>query len=231
MTYIPSSTTGLGVAAKILVAGTENSGDTTPGYNDVVISLTGANSNPESFQLNPEVVDVSGAPIELGTAYTLTAVASSSGNTAVYTGTIVATAGSLVGQTFVVAGFVTHPSNNGTFIATANNATTTLTLENASAVSETHAATATGQEASQYLTYGTDGASSLTGGTYAPSGPTEKVVSVSADGVITNNGVTGGSVVEVSFPAFSNTAGTIVSGQGTLPVNKVYAEVNVTVVA
>jgi hypothetical protein len=55
MSY-PSPTTGLGVAAKILVAGTENSGDTTPGYNDVVLSLSGDNG-AESFQLDPQIVD------------------------------------------------------------------------------------------------------------------------------------------------------------------------------
>jgi hypothetical protein len=229
MSTYPSPTSGVGVAAKILVAGTENNGDTTPGYNDVVLSLSGDNG-VESFQLNPQVVDVDDTPIELGTAYTLSAVASSSGNTAVYTGTIVATANSLVGKTFVVAGFVATPANNGTFICTANNGTTTITLENADAVAETHAATATAQESTQNLTYGVDGSASLVSGTYAPSGSPEPVVSVSAEGLLTTNGVTGGSVVEVSFPTFSNTAGTIESGQGTLPINKIYAEVNVTVV-
>jgi hypothetical protein len=71
----------------------------------------------------------------------LTAVATSSGGNAVYTGTITGgAANALVGFQFTVAGFV-GASNNGTFIAVASTATT-LTLANANAIAETHAATA-----------------------------------------------------------------------------------------
>jgi hypothetical protein len=223
----PAPTTGLGVAARLLVAGNQYIGvpagkTTVPGYNNVVLSLSGANG-PETFQLSPSVVDVSNTPVALGTKYTLASVAASTGGagiltvsavaassdgeavytvssggttneweghsfvvagfvnasnngvfeavaststtltlvnpfavaethaatatdqigTAVYTGTFTGEAtGSLVGKTFTVAGFVTNPTNNGTFIATANSGTTTLTLANPAAVSESHAATA-----------------------------------------------------------------------------------------
>lgn len=219
----PTQTTGLGVAAKISVEGNQDA-STTPGYNDVVLSLGGTNGQT-TFQLNPQVQDVAGNEIDPGTSFVLTAVAGSSPGpftltavaasvngtavytgtitsggsnayvgllftvagfagannngvfvatasstttltlenanasaethagtatseegTAVYTGTIGVQANSLVGQTFVVAGFATNASNNGTFICTANNGSTTITLENDAAIAETHAATATAQE-------------------------------------------------------------------------------------
>ena len=59
------------------------------------------------------------------------------------------------------------------------------------------------------------------------------VATVSASGLITVV-AEGGSVVEVSYPTFGNTVGTINSPSNPmngLPVLKVYAEVNVTVVA
>ena len=75
-------------------------------------------------------------------ALTLSAVAASSGGTAVYTGTITGgTSPNYVGNRFVIAGFV-NAQNNGTFLCVACS-TTTLTLNNPSAVAETHAATAT----------------------------------------------------------------------------------------
>lgn len=219
----PAQTTGLGVAAKIVVEGNQDT-NTTPGYNDVVLSLGGANGQT-TFQLNPQITDVSGAPVNSGTSFVLSAVAApspgpltltgvtasvngaavyagtitggasnalvgflftvagfvgannngsfictassaialtlenasattelasatatSEEGTAVYTGTIGVKANSLVGQTFVIAGFTAHASNNGTFIAVANNGTTTITLENDFAVAESAAATAKAQE-------------------------------------------------------------------------------------
>ncbi len=140
----PTQTTGLGVAAKIGVAGNNGTSE-TPGYNTVTLSVS-ATGHAATFQLNPQLQDVSGAEITPGTSFAITSVASSSGNTAVYTGTIGVKVNSLVGQTFVVAGFVTTPANNGTFICTANNGSTTITLENASAVSESATATAKSQE-------------------------------------------------------------------------------------
>lgn len=311
MAIYPSPTTGLGVAAKILVAGTANSGDTTPGYNDVVLSLSGANG-PESFQLNPVVVDASGAPVTSGTAFVVASVAAAAaqftetlsaataannGTTAyttssapvagslvgqsfivagftnatnngtflctantttvvtlnnvagvvethagtatstpsvsTYTGTFTGqTTGSLVGKTVVIAGFVTNAVNNGDFIVVANSGTTTITVDNSAAIAETHAATATVQETTSSLTYFKDGSASYIGGTSPiPEGATGvPVVTVSADGLIATNGVTGGSVVEMSYPVFNNGAGNITVGGVSLPLNKVYAEVNVTVV-
>lgn len=149
----PTQTTGLGVAAKIVVAGNLSGGTTVPGYNDVILSVTGATYNgvtyPETFQLNPNLEDVAGNEITPGTSFVLSSVANSGGNTAVYTGTIGVKSNSLVGQTFVVAGFVTNVSNNGTFICTANNGSTTITLENAAAVSESATASAKSQESNE----------------------------------------------------------------------------------
>ncbi len=72
---------------------------------------------------------------------TFTSVANASGGNTVYTGTIENGASNgAVGLSFIVAGF-TNGANNGTFQATASTATT-LTLNNASGVAETHAATA-----------------------------------------------------------------------------------------
>lgn len=226
----PTQTTGLGIPVQVLVAGNVNvpaNKTTVPGYNRVVLSLSGANG-PTTFQLNPQIADVSGAEVNQGTAYVLASVAASSGpgilvasavaassggvavytvtsggttnewegysftvagfvnaqnngtfqatasssttltltninaiaethagtatsleGVAVYTGTFTGeTTGSLVGKTFTVAGFVTNPTNNGTFLATANSGTTTLTLANPAAVAESASATATAQEIS-----------------------------------------------------------------------------------
>ena len=81
-------------------------------------------------------------PVSVG-VQTISAVASSSGGVAVYTGTFPSgAANAFRGQGFTVAGFVATPANNGTFIVTAST-TTTLTLNNTLAVAEAHAATAT----------------------------------------------------------------------------------------
>lgn len=286
------ATTGLGVAAKIVVEGNEQT-STTPGYNDVLLSLstTGA---PATFQLNPVLEDVSGAVISPGTAFTLTAVAGSTvgllvlsavaagtgaytgtitgggsnayagytftiagftnaanngfflctastttvltlvnpasvvethagtaaaeEGTAVYTGTITGGgSNAFAGQSFLVAGFATNASNNGTFIATASG-TTSLTLANPDAIAETHAATATSQES---------GTNELTFVSYSSS-----VATVSATGLLTAV-AKGVSVVEVSYPTFNNSVGAVASTgniMNGLPINKVYAEVNVQVV-
>ena len=81
--------------------------------------------------------------------YNLTHVASSVGTTAVYTGNIIGGLGTIgntpnafAGLSFSITGFV-GAANNGYFLCTASTATT-LTLANASAVAETHAAIATG---------------------------------------------------------------------------------------
>ena len=317
MATFPSQTTGLGVAAKILVQGNVEpvpGKSMIPGYNPVVLSISGANG-PTSFQLNPELVDVANNPVTPGTAFTLTAVAGGSpgpltltaaaaavNGSTVYTGTITgggsnayigqpfvvagfdtaanngtfecvasttttltlsnangvldthaATATSTVGTavytgtitgggsnafagvTFDVAGFVTNPQNNGSFICTASS-TTTLTLQNNAAVTETHAATATSEELTNSLTYVAYGFKSSTPNTYLPSGTpnAHAVCTVSATGLISAGTVEGGSVVEVSYPTFNNSIGNVVSSgniMNGLPIAKIYASVNVTVLA
>ena len=103
---------------------------------------------PDSVAANPTISDNSGDSVavtsvtETQTVETLSAVAASVGGSAVYTGTISdGAANALVGYKFQVAGFV-GANNNGTFLCTAST-TTTLTLSNAAATLETHAATAT----------------------------------------------------------------------------------------
>jgi len=72
----------------------------------------------------------------------ISSVANSSGGSAVYTGTFPnGGSNAYAGMVFQIAGFVTNPGNNGTFICSASS-TTTLTLNNANAISESHAATA-----------------------------------------------------------------------------------------
>jgi len=302
----PAQTTGLGVAAKIAVAG-NLSGNTKPGYNNLVLSVSGVNA-PSTFQLNPQLEDVAGNEVTAGTQFTLTAVANSSvaalvltaaaaggvytgtitgggsnalagttfivagfqdapnngefiataststtltlsnpnsvaethaatatyeEGTAVYTGTITGGgSNAFAGETFVVAGF-TGANNNGTFIATASS-TTTLTLENAAATAETHAATATAQESGNALTFVEYGFKTITPSqATGPNGsPTQhNIATVSATGLVTAV-AQGGTVVEVSYPTFNNSVGDVVSSgniMNGLPINKVYAELNVTV--
>lgn len=77
-----------------------------------------------------------------GTQFTLSSVANTSGGTTVYTGTITGGGSNLYeGRFFTVAGF-NNGANNGRFRCVASS-TTSLTLQNASGVSESHAATAT----------------------------------------------------------------------------------------
>ena len=148
------STTGLGVAAKIVVPGNELPTNTTPGYNNVTMSVSGANGWPTTFQLNPNIEDVAGNEITPGTAFVLTAVAASapgvftltaaaaaSGGNTVYTGTVTGGGSNAYeGFEFTIAGFV-NGVNNGTWTAVASTATT-LTLSNSAGVAETHAGTA-----------------------------------------------------------------------------------------
>lgn len=166
-------------------------------------------------------------------AETHAGTATATTGTAVYTGTF-AGGGSnaLAGESFTVAGFA-GSNNNGTFLASASS-TTTLTLANAAASAETHAGTATNAEGTTALTYVEYGFASLasgTGGKLPASGSPSAVATVSGSGLIT--GVTqGGTTVEVSYPTFNNAVGSVASSgniMNGLPINKVYAEVNVTV--
>ncbi len=101
MSY-PAQTSGIGVAANVKVQGNATPLSTKPGYNNITLSISGAHSFPETFQLEPQVVDAAGTPVPAGTALvltaaaaaaaantlTLTAAAAASGGTTVYTGTI-----------------------------------------------------------------------------------------------------------------------------------------------
>lgn len=292
-------TDGLGVAAKIAVAGNVNAGVVTPGYNNVVLSLTAAGGYPETYQLDPNLEDASGNELALGTVYALSSAGTGNG---VYAGTFPDGGSSgLVGTQVVVAGFSTA-ENNGTFSVSASS-TTSITTNNSSSVAETKAATAK----QQFILTGTTGAASggatvyigvfpngatnaLAGKTYTVTGfvapytasngtyictasSTTRLTLENANGVAVtaaalatlqdqSNSLTyvsyspaaatvsskglltavaeGESVVEVSYPAFDNSAPAIVSTGQTggvtnpmngLPSNKIYAEVNVQVVA
>lgn len=209
MSY-PAPTSGLGVAAKILVPGNvgfPSGKQFVPGYNNVRLSVSG-NNGPTTFQLNPEIVDVKNNPVAFGTQYTLTAVAVSSGpgqlvltsvsnsfgspngDVATYTGTITGGASNAWnGYSFLVAGF-DNAANNGNFVCVGSSATT-LTLVNANAVADTHAATATSDEGVAVYT-GTiaETANSLVGKTFVIAG---FVTNPSNNGVFivtANNGTT-----------------------------------------
>lgn len=229
MTFIPSPTSGLGVAAKIAVAGNGGS-SVVPGYNNVTLSVSGT-GHATTFQLTPDIQDAAGNHYTAGTVFTLSAAGNASGGSTIYTGTITGGgSNAFAGYTFVVAGFTTA-ANNGEFICTASS-TTTLTLDNAAGVSETHAGTATSEEitAGNQLTYLAMPVKTLTGNTYQPSGTSSAVATVSSTGLITAV-KPGGVEVEVSFPTFNNTSGTAgTTFGGGVPLNKIYATVNVQVV-
>jgi hypothetical protein len=203
-------TTGLGTPTQIVVDST-----------NVTLSLSGTTTH----QINPQIQDAGGNEQATGTPLVLTAVAASSGGTAVYTGTITGgAANAFAGKTFVVAGFA-GANNDGTFVATASSATT-LTLENGAATAETHAGTATQQESTS-LTYVAYGASNVV------SGSKVAVATVSANGLITAT-AEGSTTVEVSYTSFNNAVGDIVSAgniMNGLPINKIYTTINVNVVA
>lgn len=191
-------TTGIGTAAQVGVDATT-----------VSLSLSGTNTH----QITASVQDAFG---HILSQITLSAAASASGGSTVYTGTVTnGGSNAFAGFTFVVAGFVTNTVNNGTFVCTAST-TTTLTLSNNAGVAETHAATATPQgfSSSTTFTYSTDGASAgVSSGSQLP------VASVSGSGLITGLHE-GGTVVFVTYPTFSNTDGN----------DKIYKEINVSVV-
>lgn len=196
---IPTNTTGLGVPTQIVVDS-----------ESVTLSLSGTTTHQISANLED-----AGGNVQTGTALTLTAAGNASGNSTVYSGTFSAGgSNAYVGFVFVVAGFVTHTVNNGTFICTAST-TSALTLDNAAGVAETHAATATSEDSLP-----------LTFLSYEPGAAT-----VSTSGLITAVAV-GWTNVEVSYPAFGNTIGDIVSSgnpMNGLPIEKIYTEIAVQV--
>lgn len=166
-------------------------------------------------------------------AETHAATATSESGVAIYTGTITGGgSNAFAGETFVVAGFA-GANNNGTFFATASSATT-LTLGNNSATAETHAATATNEEATA-LTYVVYGASTNSKGTSPidPTGTKVAIATVSATGLLTAV-AKGGADCEISFPTFNNTGGNVSSSGNVmngLPINKIYKELNIVVFA
>lgn len=98
-----------------------------------------------SFQLSDGTIQVIIDTADSG-ALTVTSCANASGGNTVYTGTFPGgdqTGGQngYAGLTFVVAGFIANPLNNGTFVCVSST-TTTLTLANPNGISESHAATA-----------------------------------------------------------------------------------------
>lgn len=124
----PLSTTTFSTAAKSVYIGMSGS----PISN---IGTTPVAARPDIFI--GVRFDTSASPGSL----TLTNAANASGGNTVYTGTITGGAnGAHDGLTFTVAGFTTG-ANNGSFVCVDSTATT-LTLANASGVSEAHAATA-----------------------------------------------------------------------------------------
>lgn len=194
-----TQTTGIGVAAQVALGIAQNQ----------TLSLSSAGGKLPTLQLTPQVKDVAGTVVT-GVALTLTAVATSSGLTAVYTGTITGGgSNAFKGFTFVITGFTTS-ANNGTFECTASG-TTTLTLTNAAAASETHAGTATSSDATYPFVFISRSTAQAT---------------VSLSGLITSV-AEGGAVIEVSYPFGGNSEGT--ANDGTYN-DKIYAEVNVSVV-
>jgi|SRR5579859_1074772 len=92
-----------------------------------------------SFQLSDGTIQVI---IDTGSsgALAITSCANASAGNTVYTGVFPGGGSNgFVGLTFLVTGFVTNTSNNGTFVCTASS-TTTLTLANPAGISETIAA-------------------------------------------------------------------------------------------
>lgn len=203
------------------------------GYTVIVAGFTNAANNGQ-FQVVASTTTTLTVNNAAGVAETHAATAAFQEGTAVYTGTITGGGSSaLAGQTFVVAGFVTNLSNNGTFIATAST-TTTLTLANFNAIAETHAATATSEETTNQITYVVYPSKTNTGGTYLPvnNGATA-IATISATGLLTAV-AKGAAVGEISFPFANNSEGNIVSTgnpMNGLPKDKIYKEVNIHVVA
>ena len=192
-----------------------------------IAGFVGANNNGVFIATASSATTLTLANVA-ATAETHAGTATFESGTAVYTGTIGAGSNTLVGETVTIAGFA-NANNNGTFLVTANNGSTTITVENAAATAETHAGTATVQELTNVLTYVAYPAKTDQRNTYNPSGVNEHVATVSATGLITAV-APGGIEVEVSYPTFNNTSGTTGNTfAGSLPLNKIYASVNVTV--
>ena len=104
---------------------------------------------------------------------------------AVYHGTFPATANALAGYAFVITGFATNVSNNGNFICTASTSTT-LTLTNAAAVSETITALANNKSQRAYI----DAAGNIRVGWLNQAGTVEFAESVGIPPAFASSGTT-----------------------------------------
>lgn len=228
LTAVATSVNGYAVYTGTITGGGSNA---FAGREFTIAGFTGATNNGNfecSASTATTITLFNGAAV----AETHAATAQDDTAVAVYTGTITGGgSNAFAGQDFVIAGFTNAP-NNGTFTATASS-TTTLTLSNTAAVAETHAATATPEDAgSDVLKYVSYGFKTLTGNTWQPSGTQTAVATISSAGVITAVAL-GSTVVEVSYPTFANTVGNVVSSGNVmngLPINKVYSEFGVRVV-
>lgn len=141
--YGTATITNIAITSNILtVTFSSPTNQFSPGQ---VVQLTGLTTN--TF-LNGQYVRITNEGAEgatgstSGVGFVLTSVANASAGTTTYTGTITGggTAPGFAGVTFTVAGFTTG-ANNGTWQCASSTATT-LVLNNAAGVAETHAATA-----------------------------------------------------------------------------------------
>ena len=228
LTAVATSANGLAVYTGTITGGGSNA---FVGREFTITGFAGATNNG-SFECSASTATTLTLTNVAAVAETHAGSAQDDTAVAVYTGTITGGgSNAFAGQDFVIAGF-TNAANNGTFTATASS-TTTLTLSNTAAVAETHAATATPEDAgSDVLKYVSYGFKTLTGNTWQPSGTQTAVATISSAGVITAVAL-GSTVVEVSYPTFANTVGNVVSSGNVmngLPLNKVYSEFGVRVV-
>ena len=209
-----NSTTGLGVAAQVVITSPFSAGQN---YHNVELSLSQLSPDKSGYQIEAQVQDAGGSEV-LGASLTLTSAANASGTSpaaTVYQGTI--TGGgtnNFVGEIFVVTGFG-NAGNNGTFQCVSNT-TTSITLANPYGITETPTpaakATFATSPSSSPLTFWSQNTS---------------VCTVSSDGFIQGLAV-GKTVIEVSYPTFSNTLGNVPTFNW--PANKVWTEINVKVV-
>jgi hypothetical protein len=150
--------TGTGSTISLTNSGNTGTSITDSGAGGLAVSVSGNTFTEVGFinfsnsgGLNTEFDDTGGgghfffSSSSGAVAYAVTSVDTSIGNTTVYHGTFPSI--SLGGNWITIAGFTTS-ANNGTFLMTASTATT-ITADNAAAVAETHAATAT--EASSFV--------------------------------------------------------------------------------
>lgn len=123
-------------------------------------------------EIYPNAAGVNSAWTVAQAAFVLTSVANASGGTTVYTGTITngaSPANAWQGFYFSITGFLTGANNGGPWLCTASTATT-ITLQNPSGVSETHAGTCSFQNPLQAGIHGgiNDGFAATLVGTRPP---------------------------------------------------------------